>query len=244
MEWRSCARRQSWSHRSTARGRRLYRAPAEVAKGRGPAELTQSFRVHRAVASHHRTDIGRVSRANFAENALDFRTGVPEGRRSCGQRPGHHDPHLISVCGHDPGSRPGNAGEIWAREVLLSDCRPTSAVNRRDADATAEVNRAIRSNARLGGTTLDPIAGGARRNRVTTRRLRVATSATRIGRPVRGVVTGVVASAVPAPSVPPVVVITVGAPADITRPPGPVHPGRAPIITPGPGPTTAHREVP
>ena len=246
MKRRSGPCRQSRSHRLAARCRGLGRTPAEVAIGCGSAELTQSLRVHRAVAGHDRTDIGWIPRADVSENALDFGAGVSKGGRPGGQRPSHDDPHLISVCWHDPLSGSREASEVGAREVLLADRRPTPTVNRCHANPTVDVYSSFRSGARLGGIDVarHPTARSARRDRVTSGRLGGAAPATRIGRPMGRVVTGIVAATVPSPSPPPVVVIAVGTPTDIARPPGPVHPCRAPITTPGPSPTEAHGKVP
>ncbi len=234
MERGPSSRRESWGHRAAARGRSIDRTLAEVTIGCRPAELTQGLRIHRAVASHDCTDIGWISRANVAEHALDFRARVSQGGRSCGQRAGHHNPHLITVGRHDAVPRPGETGEIGAGEILLTDRRPTSTIDRRHAHPTVDVHSSIRSDARLGGidTVRHPTARGTWRNRVTSGRLSRAAPTARIGRPMGRVVAGIVAATVPAPAPPPVVVITVGTPSDVAWPPGPVHPRRAPMTAP------------
>ncbi len=245
MEWRPRSGRESRSHRSAARGRGIDRTPTEVTIGCGLAKSTQSLGTHRAVAGHDRTDISWIFRADVSENAFDFGAWISQGGRPGGQRPGHDDPHLISIGWHDPVSGPREASEVGTRKILLADRRPTSTIDRCHANLTIEVDSSFRPSARLGGIDVasHPTARGPRRNRVTSSRLR-GTAATRMRRPVGRVIAGIVATTVPAPAPPPVVVIAVRTPSDVTGPPSPAHPRRAPISPPRPGPTEANRKVP
>jgi hypothetical protein len=243
MERRSCSSRQSWGHRSVARGCSFSRTSAEIGVGCGLAELPHGFGAHRGVAGHHRADIGRISRSDLPEDALDFGPGIaPSGRPGC-QRPSHHDPGLIAVGGHHTVTRSGEAGQIGAREVFLANRSPPPPIDLRHSHPAFDVDRSVRRWPRTGRIVRNPTVGVARRDCGATRRLCGAATATGVWRPVWRVVAGIVAAVI-APSPPPGVVIAVRTPADVARPPGPVHPRGPPVTTPRPHPAEADREMP
>lgn len=173
MERRARSCRETWGHSSAVRGCGFGRPLTQFTIGCGSAESTQRFRICRAVASHDRTDIGRISRTNGSKDALDLRARISLGGGPGCQRSAHDDPHLIPIGWHHPVSGSRKAREIGACEVLLADRRPTSTVDRRHPHLTTQIDSSIRTSARLGGIDVagHPAARCAGWNRVTSGRL-------------------------------------------------------------------------
>ena len=157
-----------------------------------PSELPHGVRTQGAVPRHQGADIGCGARFDVSENALDLVPGVRDTRRSGRQGPAHHHPHLISRGRYEAISRPRQAGEVGAREIILRDDRPSPAVHRRHPHPAVDVDGTPRGDARQRGVCAHPAAGIPWwRHHVTAWRLIVAAAATRVTRPVGRIVSAV-----------------------------------------------------